>query len=232
MVSWTRLLAAALWAVYLAALATHPGGTAVATAGIRHGALAAAAVLAAIALLAARGGVDRRRPPWPAGWSFAIAGVPLLLLLRAAPRPLDHTSALGRTAAATVPAPSVPAPLADGDEVRLDRVAGAVGRTVTVVGMAVRPSGRMSYLLPLTRERVPEPMVLLRFRMICCAADSVPIAVQAAGLPREEMADGTWISATCTVELLGGEPLLRIAAWHEVPEPREPYLQGAQPLAQ
>ena len=224
--SWTRLSAVALWAVYLAAIATHPDGAVIATGPIRHGALVAAGLLVLVAAVAASGGIDWRRPSWPSGWSFLIAVVPILLLLRSPPAALDHRAALGRSAAPTAPAPATPAePVAEGGEVRLDRLTGVQGR-VRIIAMAVQPVGRLAYLLPASRERLPDPMVLLRFRMICCAADSMPVAVQVSGIPSAEVADGTWIEVECTIGTLGGEPLVQAISWKEVKEPEEPYLTG------
>jgi hypothetical protein len=224
MVSWTRLTAAALWAVYLAALAVHPDGSSVASGPVRDWGLVAAVALVLVAGVAARGGIDWRRPVWPGGWLFAIALVPTLLL------PLDHHAALGRSAAPIERRPASE-PLAEvGGEIALDRVAGAMGREVTVVAMAVQPVGRLAYLLPANRPRQADPVVLLRFSMVCCAADAVPVAVQVAGLPPAEVEDGMWVEVHGTIGDFKGEAVLQADTWKRVPAPAEPFLKRASAL--
>lgn len=230
MVSWTRLAAAALWAGYLAALALHPDGASVASGPVRDWGLVAAIALLVVAGIAASDGIDWRRPAWPGGWLFAIALAPIVLLLRSPPAPLDHHAALGRSAAQLDARPGGgPLPEAGG-EIALDRVAEAVGREVTVVAMAVQPIGRLAYLLPANRPRQAEPVVLLRFSMVCCAADAVPVAVQVAGLAPAEVEDGMWIEVRGRVGDFQGEPLLHADAWKRVPTPAEPFLKRASAL--
>ncbi len=230
MVSWTRLAAAALWAVYLAALALHPDGSSVASGPIRDWGLIAAIALVLVAGVAASGGIDWRRPVWPGGWVFAIALVPSLLLLRSPPVPLDHHAALGRSAAPVERRPaSEPLPAAGG-EIGLDRVAEAMGRQVTVVAMAVQPVGRLAYLLPANRPRQADPVVLLRFSMVCCAADAVPVAVQVAGIAQAEVEDGMWIEVRGTVGDFKGEAVVQAESWKRVPAPAEPFLKRASAL--
>jgi hypothetical protein len=230
MVSWTRLAAAALWAGYLAALALHPDGSAVASGLVRDWGLAAAIALVVVGGFAASGGIDWHRPVWPGGWIFAIAVVPILLLLRSPPKPLDHHAALGRSAAVLGTA-SASGPLPEaGGEIALDRVAQAMGRQVAVVAMAVRPLGRLAYLLPANRPRQADPVVLLRFSMVCCAADAVPVAVQVSGLAPAEVEDGMWVEVRGLVADYAGEAVVQAETWQRVPVPVEPFLVRSSAL--
>jgi hypothetical protein len=238
MVSWTRLAAGLAWLAWLLVLGLGEEWRALATPTVRAMALAGAGALALILLGALRGGVQRDRPAWPDGWSFAIAALPLLLLLRAGIPGLDHTSAAGRQAitiapveaapaapAATAPAepgaPAAPAPPVG--PVDLDRLRVGPGEVV-VEAMLVRAAGRFGYLLPITGPSPPERTVLLRYRIICCAADATPVAVAVTGVPPDQVANGSWIRVHGTVDSERGGILVRAGSWHTITEPADPFL--------
>lgn len=218
MVSWTRIVAAALWAAYLVELTTGDGWREISTPLVRWLALGAGVGLGTIAILAARGGIARERPPWPQGWSFAIAAIPLFLLLRAGTPGLDETSAMGRPAFAGGETPLAP------DAEGFHRLDGLPAGPVRVRAMVVRAVGRLAYLLPATGPRPPDAVALLRYRITCCAADAVPVAVAVEGLPPGDFEDGQWIECEGEVEARDGGQVLRIGTWKRIARPREPFL--------
>lgn len=231
MVSWTRLVAGLAWLAWLLVLGLGEEWRALATPTVRAMALGGAGALALILLAAMRGGIQRERPSWPDGWSFAIAGLPLVLLLRAGIPGLDHTSAAGRQAITIAPAEAAPASAAAADAaspraagpVDLDRL--RVGPDEIVVeAMLVRAVGRFGYLLPITGPSPPERTVLLRYRIICCAADATPVAVPVTGIPPEQVADGSWIEVRGTVGSERGGVVVRAASWRSIAEPVDPFL--------
>ncbi|HAT09633.1 MAG TPA: hypothetical protein DCS97_03365 [Planctomycetes bacterium] len=229
MVSWTRLLAACLWAAYLLELSLGDSWGDVVTPTVRNLAVLSGVAVGILALLAARGGIDWKRPPWPTGWGFVIAAAPIFLLWRAGIPGLDHTAAVGRTAVQNLVPPATAAPAADPSRPRLDRLTPDAVRVVRVQAMLVRPVGRLNYLLPITGPRPPDPVALLRFRIICCVADANPVAVAVLGIPAAEVEDGMWVEVAGTVRAMDGGVVIDASSWQRIERPDNPYLPSTLP---
>lgn len=226
MVTWSQLAAAAAWVLYIALATGGDAHAAVVGEAVRTWAILAAIILAFVVAAAAAGGVCPRRPARPSDWGSAIAALPLAILLHDEPRPLDHRAALGRGAANPVATAGATSRV-DADDaptVALDRLGDHVGAMVAVSAMAVRPVGRLEQLLPPGQPVAADPAALLRFRITCCAADAVPVAVPMDGLPTAAITDGMWVEVRGRVLAVHGSLFIAVHAWRRIPPPRLPYL--------
>jgi len=112
-------------------------------------------------------------------------------------------------------------------ELKIDRRQELIGKRVSTVGIVYRGKERLRDFL--LEELPAESFILFRFRIICCAADAVPIGVLVSGnIP--DLKDNSWIrvAGRYVIKEIGGDavPCIKAEEVHEIPPPppEERYL--------
>lgn len=117
--------------------------------------------------------------------------------------------------------------------IALDRLDGQVDQTVRVRAAVMKPVGRLSWILPPTQTRIRDPVALVRYKMVCCAADASPVAIPVLGDDDlRALPDGTWIEALGRPRLASGELVFSASSWHRIETPGDPFIraQGWSPF--
>jgi putative membrane protein len=105
-------------------------------------------------------------------------------------------------------------------ELKIDRRQELIGKRVSTDGIVYRGKERLrDFLL----EELPAgSFILFRFRVICCAADAVPIGVLVSG-DNSDLKDNGWIRVTgqYVIREIGGDavPCIKAEEVHEIPAP-------------
>ena len=105
-------------------------------------------------------------------------------------------------------------------ELKIDRRQELIGKRVSTDGIVYRGKERLrDFLL----EELPAgSFILFRFRIICCAADAVPIGVLVSG-DRPDLKDNAWIrvAGRYVIEEIGGDavPCIKAEVVREIPPP-------------
>ncbi len=90
----------------------------------------------------------------------------------------------------------------------------APGSTVSITGMVVR-----------RRERTGESVLLCRFLVFCCAADSMPVGVALEGAAVERLENGAWAAVKGrVVPGRNGTPTIQVETTKIVPVLVDPYV--------
>jgi uncharacterized repeat protein (TIGR03943 family) len=112
-------------------------------------------------------------------------------------------------------------------ELKIDRRQELIGKRVSTDGIIYRGKERLRDFL--LEELPADSFILFRFRIICCAADAVPIGVLVSG-DRADLKDDGWIRVTgqYVIKEIGGDtiPCIKAEEIREIPPPppEERYL--------
>lgn len=130
----------------------------------------------------------------------------------------------------TEPAEEAPLTLTIPAELDLGRIYAKAqdGQVVITLGKIRRPSAGLQVTMPLKHWGLSDPLLLFRYRIICCAADAVPMTALVTGLELGDLPDDTWVEVTATVTWQSWDrnriPVLAASAWRQIPAPTWPFL--------
>lgn len=235
------------WCVYLVAMAASGDLSALLVPWQHHIVIVCGVVLAGLLVLAPRPTSGHLRD-----WGWVVHLLPLVLWLRVGSPELGGNGVEDRlllgSGSADLPEAAAPpakplvyfpgsepvenAPLIPAVPSELDLAAIYVrvpsGQAVITLGMFRRPSTNFQATLPLARWGLKDPLLLFRHRILCCAADAIPVTALLTGLDPAGIADDSWIEVTATVTWQTWEynriPVLAVSSWRQVAAPAAPFL--------